>query len=109
MSVPESLRVVLFVEGDYWIAQGLEVDQNAHARTPAGALANLRVILRLRAGFDEKAGRPFLSRSRRADDEMFTLFEEGLRWACPPKSMMEGTPPFSEVRMVHRADGVLIG
>lgn len=100
---PRSLRILLFREAGEWIAQGLEVDLCAHGPTQEAALQTLRATLALQLRLDRRASREPFSKSRRAEEHLFRLFENAIPWS---PAVSEGTvrpssdafPQIAEIR-----------
>jgi hypothetical protein len=68
--------VLIFRQGDQWVAQVLEKDMNAHGPTAYAALAAVQLVLQTHVNFDTRHRREPLSRLRQAPAEYWRAYED---------------------------------
>ncbi len=76
MSETLTLRVVIFREGDQWVAQVLEKDMSAHGPTEYAALAAVQLVLQAHVNFDTRQKRSPLSMLSRAPEAFWRAYEK---------------------------------
>ncbi len=76
MAVEKTIRVVLYMQGSHWIAQALEYDIAAQAKTITGTIRNLFETIADTYLFTcERNGEPFAGIGR-APDRFHKMFDE---------------------------------
>ena len=88
------LNVLVFREGDRWVAQVLEKDMAAHGETPYAALSAIGMIIQAHVNFDTFHQRTPFSRLDRAPDVYWDVMERATplpqpeSWRLMPASIV---------------------
>lgn len=77
MSTPNKIRVILFQEGDLFIAQGLELDICAQGKTPEEAKKRFSIALRAETHEAASAGISLFEAIEPAPAFFHSLYESG--------------------------------
>src|SRR5688572_16053731 len=95
----DTLRVLLFREGDAWVSQCLEYDLNGQGSNLREALNSLARVLAAKAVLDQQHGREPLSDTPAAPPEYFEQFEKA--WALCEQPEL---PIAEKARIVQRSE-----
>ena len=87
MSGTLELHVIIFREGDQWVAQVLERDMTAHGPTEYAALAAVQLVLQVHVNFDTRQQRVPLSRLKRAPEAFWRAYEHADPLPLPSDSL----------------------
>ena len=81
-----TLHIIIFREGDQWVAQVLERDMAAHGPTEYAALAAVQLVLQAHINFDTRQQRIPLSRLNRAPEAFWRAYENAEPLPLSPDS-----------------------
>jgi hypothetical protein len=76
----EAIKVVVFQEGELWVAQCLDYDFAVSAHVRDQVLARLKFQLRGQMVADRRRGRAPFSGFKRAPARFWTMFDEAVPW-----------------------------
>src|SRR4051794_31588234 len=82
------LHVLVFREGETWVAQVLERDIAAHGASPYSALAAVKLLIQSHANFDTRHQRQPFSRLDRAPDVYWRALERARMLPQPERVLM---------------------